>query len=184
LSEWVGFCPPTLYVKTCSALRPSLPQVTCLTLRDLSAAFDTIDHSVLLERLAAWFGITSTTSTLIKSCLLNRSFYVNVENIKFSVFQLLYGVSRGSVLGSLLFILYYPPLHSVLSYLIHLQIIVSMRMIFNWSNHSLLLSLHTISLISIVLYLMSKTGCHLPFFLSIPLRLSFFLLVILNYSQN
>ena len=76
------------------------------------------------------------------------------------------------------------PLLSALSYLIHLQIIICMRMILHFSYHSLLLTLHTISLVLNILYLMSTTGCHLTFFLSIPLRLSFFLLVFLNNSQN
>jgi len=66
-------------------------QVTCLSLLDLSAAFDTIDHSILLERLSLWFGISSTALSSIKSYLLNRSFYVNIENSKSCVglFQLL-----------------------------------------------------------------------------------------------
>ena len=80
-------------------------QVTCLTLLDLSAAFDTTDHSILYERLSAWFGITSVALSWIKSYLLNSSFNVKVENTKSSVFQLLYGVPQGSDLGPLLFIL-------------------------------------------------------------------------------
>jgi hypothetical protein len=90
-------------------------QVTCLTLLDLSAAFDTIDHSILLERLSSWFGISSTALSWIKSYLVNRSFYVNIENTKSAVFQLLYGVPQGSVLGPLLFILYTTPLSTVIS---------------------------------------------------------------------
>jgi len=35
-------------------------QVSCLCLLDLSAAFDTIDHTILLERLSLWFGINGT----------------------------------------------------------------------------------------------------------------------------
>ena len=83
----------------------SLQQVTCLTLLDLSAAFDTTDHSILLERLSAWFGITSTTLSWIKSYLLISSLDVKVENTKSSLFQLLYGVRQGSILGPLLSIL-------------------------------------------------------------------------------
>jgi len=68
-----------------------LQQVACLILLHLSAAFDIIDHSIVLERLSYFFGVPSTAV----SYLLNRSFYVSVKNNKLSVFQLLYGVLQG-----------------------------------------------------------------------------------------
>jgi Reverse transcriptase (RNA-dependent DNA polymerase) len=85
------------------------------TLLDVSSAFGTIDHYILFERLSAWFGITSAALSWIKSYLLNRSFCVNIENTKSSLFQLLYGAPQGSVLRPFLFILYTTRLSAVIT---------------------------------------------------------------------
>jgi hypothetical protein len=94
----------------------SLQQVTSLTLH-FSAAFDTLCHSMLLERLSAWFGITSTILCRIKSYLLNRSVYVNAKNTKSSLFPHLYSLSCSSRICSLtsIFILHTIPLSTVVS---------------------------------------------------------------------
>jgi Reverse transcriptase (RNA-dependent DNA polymerase) len=90
-------------------------QVICqsfLTLLDVSAAFDI---TILLERLSVWFGNTSAALFWVKYYLINRSFYVSIEDTVSSVYHLLYGIPQGSVLGPLLFILHSTPLSTVIS---------------------------------------------------------------------
>ena len=85
-------------------LANSQQQVSCLCLLDLSAAFDTIDHSILLERLSSWLGISGTVLAWVKSYLTSRSFYVQVRDSQSLVYQLLYGVPK--VLFLVLFCLF------------------------------------------------------------------------------
>ena len=68
-----------------------------LCLFDLSAAFDTSDHNILLSRLSSWFGITGTVLDWFKSSLSSRPFRVKCES-SFSFLYLFCGVPQVSVL--------------------------------------------------------------------------------------
>ena len=77
-----------------------------LVLLDLSAAFDTVDHEILLQRLRVTFGIHDTVHQWFQSYLLGRTQYVRRGLTKSSIARLTCGVPQGSVLAPLLFILY------------------------------------------------------------------------------
>ena len=54
-------------------------KVTALTLLDLSAAFDTIDHATLLERLHGHFGISGAVLQWLKPYISNRQQRVHID---------------------------------------------------------------------------------------------------------
>ena len=86
-----------------------LGKADALTLLDLSAAFDTIDHTILFNCLRDWFGVDGTVLMWIKSYLTNHRQKVKLGNSFSDAFSLPYGVPQGSVLGPLLFTLYTTP---------------------------------------------------------------------------
>ena len=85
-------------------------KLSALVLLDLSAAFDTIDHTILLSRLESYFGITGSALGLLSSYLSDRSQSVKIESSLSAPLPLTTGVPQGSVLGPLLFCLYTTPL--------------------------------------------------------------------------
>ena len=84
--------------------------VTVVTLLNLSAAFDTIDHNILCQRLEHLYGISGTPLNWFRSYLSNRTQTVTINNKLSQPTLLNFGVPQGSVLGPILFILYTKPL--------------------------------------------------------------------------
>ena len=80
--------------------------IVIVVLLDLSAAFDTIDHTILLQKLLDDYNITDEANKWFKSYLSGRSFSVKVNNVSSTFLSLLFGVPQGSLLGPILFILY------------------------------------------------------------------------------
>ena len=155
-------------------------EVTSLILLDLSAAFDTVDHSIL-TRLQNWFGLDGLSLNWFTSYLSSRSRAVSINDSSSAFSTLSCGEPQGSVLGPLLFTLYTTPLGSVISnnsikyhlYANDTQLYIS----FTPTNSALCLETPPLSLTFFPGW--TWTNCS-----SIHLKLNFFLLAQNNSVSN
>ena len=77
-----------------------------LTLLDLSAAFNSVSHATLIQRLQKYYVNGDVALRLITSYLSGRTQYVRTSVTTSKPSAVLFGVSQGSVLGPILFVLY------------------------------------------------------------------------------
>ena len=103
-----------LSIKNDIYLSLSQDEATTLVLLDLSAAFDTIDHSTLLSCLQDWLGVGGSSLKWFSSYLMERFQSVKIGFTLSDLQKLLFGVPQGSVLGPLLFSLYTSPLSTLI----------------------------------------------------------------------
>ena len=86
-----------------------------LLLLDLSAAFDTVDHCILLLRLSRRFGIGGRALEWFRLYLADRTQFVNINGSTSERRVLKFNVPQGLFLGPLLFSLYTSPLSDIAS---------------------------------------------------------------------
>ena len=91
-------------------------QVSALCLLDLTAAFDTVDHELLLLRLERQFGLRAWTALMwFRSYLSGRTYRVVYAGGTSSVVYIVCSVPQGSVLGPVLFVLYVADLADIVN---------------------------------------------------------------------
>ena len=77
--------------------------LTLLVALDISAAFDALEHDILLRRLERTFGISDLALTWIKSYSSERTQFVKINDGCSEKLPCKYGVPQGSILGPILF---------------------------------------------------------------------------------
>ena len=76
---------------------------TSIVSLDLSAAFNTVNHTILLDILNGYFGISEQALTWISSYLLSRKFLIQIGHLTSKTVEIDFSVPQGSILGPILF---------------------------------------------------------------------------------
>ena len=105
-----------LKVKNDLLLNMDKGHVTLLVMLDLSAAFDTVDHGIVLHRLQSKLGLREKALLWFKSYLTGRTQQVSVNGTLSDKFNLTCGVPQGSCLGPLLFTIYSSSLFDIMKF--------------------------------------------------------------------
>ena len=98
-------------------------KVTALTALNLSVAFDTVDHEVLIEVLEHQFGITNSALSWFKTYLYPRKFIVDIDGHQSREIDLKFSVPQGSLAGPILYLAY----ASTLSYVIPVTSMINLN---------------------------------------------------------
>jgi hypothetical protein len=85
---------------------------TSLTCLDLSAAFDCVDHSLLLNKLRK-LKLSSKFFAVISSYFNNRTQFVKVDDYLSNLLNVIYGVAQGGILSGLLFNFYINSINTI-----------------------------------------------------------------------
>ena len=106
----------TALLKIHNDIVTSLDQKKCTLLAslDLSSAFDTVDHSILIRRLQNEYGIGRVALQWFRSYFLDRNQIVSVQGRKSNIHHLQCGVPQGSVLGARMYAMYTRQLSGVI----------------------------------------------------------------------
>ena len=90
-------------------------KVVLLTLLYLSAAFDTVDHKILLDRLSDMYGVQGTALIWFHLYLDNRGQSVMINGVRSNQHTLEYSIPQGSVMGPDLYCKYTKPVAGIIS---------------------------------------------------------------------